>query len=183
MTGPLTFRFAGPGDVASVVALVQSAYRGEASREGWTTEAEWIDGQRTDAVEVSELVRSGDGGILLAEDPTGLLGSCQLNRRSDDVAYFGMFAVRPDQQGRGTGRALIAEAERVAAVDWGVGLMRMTVIDVRDDLIGWYERMGYRRTGEHEPFPYGNPAYGVPKVDDLRFAVLTKAIAASGRAS
>jgi ribosomal protein S18 acetylase RimI-like enzyme len=173
----LAFRFAGPADVDAVVALVQSAYRGEGSRQGWTTEADWIDGQRTDAAEVGSIVSGTDSEILLGEEAGpggGLLTSCQLARRLDGRAYFGMFAVRPDQQGRGTGRLLLREAERLTVADWGATVMEMAVLDVRADLIGWYERLGYRRTGETQPFPYGVPAFGVPKVDDLRFAVLAR---------
>jgi ribosomal protein S18 acetylase RimI-like enzyme len=173
----LAFRFAGPADVDAVVALVQSAYRGMDSREGWTTEADWIDGQRTDADEVGSIVAGPDSDILLGEEAgpgRDLLASCQLARRADGRAYFGMFAVRPDQQGRGTGRLMLREAERLAVADWGATVMEMTVLDVRADLIAWYERLGYRRTGETQPFPYGVPAFGVPRVDDLRFAVLAR---------
>jgi ribosomal protein S18 acetylase RimI-like enzyme len=172
----LTIRPATPDDIDEVVALVQSAYRGEASRAGWTTEADWIDGARTDAVEVGGIIAASDSVILIMEE-AGLLASCQLSRRRDGVAYFGMFAVRPDRQGRGTGRALLAAAEALARNEWGAGTMRMTVIDVRAELIAWYERQGYARTGETEPFPYGNPAVGVPRVPDLRFSVLTKTLA------
>lgn len=176
----VTFRFAGRGDVDAVVALVQCAYRGESSRAGWTTEADLIDGQRTDVAQVEAIVAGPDSRILLAEEAGGsvLVGSCQLVRRADGQAYFGMFAVRPDQQGRGTGRILLREAERLAAVEWGATVMRMTVLDVRADLIGWYERLGYRLTGETEPFPYGVSAFGIPKVPDLRFAVLTRPLGA-----
>jgi GNAT superfamily N-acetyltransferase len=172
-----------PADIDAVVALVQSAYRGEASRAGWTTEAEWIDGARTDAGEVGGIVADPDSRILVIDDETGgggqprLLASCQMARQEGRAAYFGMFAVRPDQQGRGTGRTLLAAAEAWARAEWASTTMRMTVIDVRAELIAWYERQGYHRSGETEPFPYGNPAVGVPKVPDLRFCVLTKALA------
>ena len=94
-----------------------------------------------------------------------------------DTGYFGMFAVRPDLQGAGIGDALLREAERVVRDEWNLPAMRMTVIDVRDELIAWYERRGYRRTGVHKPFPYGDTRFGVPRRDDLRFEVLEKAFA------
>ena len=94
----------------------------------------------------------------------------------DGAGYFGMFSVRPDLQGGGVGKAVLAEAERIAREEWGLPAMRMTVIDVRDELIAWYERRGYRRTGIRKPFPYGDPRYGIPRRDDLRFEVLDKAL-------
>ncbi len=85
-----------------------------------------------------------------------------------------MFSVRPDLQGSGVGRAVLAEAERIAREDWQCGEMQMTVISIRDELIAWYERRGYRRSGVFKPFPYGDERFGIPKRDDLRFEVLLK---------
>jgi ribosomal protein S18 acetylase RimI-like enzyme len=85
-----------------------------------------------------------------------------------------MFAVAPDEQGSGLGKQLLAEAERVARDEWHCRAMRMTVIVQREELIAWYERRGYRRTGEYQPFPYGDERFGVPRRDDLRFEVLLK---------
>jgi GNAT superfamily N-acetyltransferase len=114
------------------------------------------------------------GGLLLVEEGPDLVGCCQLERRADDQAYFGMFSVRPTQQGQGRGRAIVAEAERVAREDWRATLMTMTVIRQRLDLIAWYERLGYQPTGETQPFPYGDDRYGIPTRPDLEFVVLTK---------
>ena len=173
----LRFRAAAPADVDAIVALTQSAYRGDASRVGWTTEADLLDGQRTDAREVAELITNPDVRLLLAEGDGRLLASCVVERLSGEHAgdaYFGMFSVRPEAQGNGTGRALLAEAERVVRDEWQIRTMRMSVIDVRNELIAWYERRGYRRTGQHKPFPYGDPRFGVPKRGDLRFEWLVK---------
>lgn len=170
----LAFRFAASPDAESIVALVESAYRGEASREGWTTEADLLDGQRTDAEAVLDIVCGPSGGLLIAEDEGRLVGCCQLERRAGDVAYFGMFSIRPGEQGLGLGRRVLAEAERVSRDEWGACRMVMTVLMQRDDLIAWYERRGYRRTGEISPFPYGNPRFGIPKRDDLAFVELAR---------
>ena len=94
----------------------------------------------------------------------------------DGAGYFGMFSVRPTLQGGGIGKVVIAEAERLVREDWNLPAMRMTVIDIRDELIAFYERRGYRRTGIKKPFPYGDERFGVPKRDDLRFEVLEKAL-------
>jgi ribosomal protein S18 acetylase RimI-like enzyme len=170
---PLQFRPADPEDVAAVVALVESAYRGDASRLGWTTEADLLDGQRTDTEDVSGLVADPYSRIVLAEGPQGLVGSVLL-RAETDSAYLGMFAVRPGLQGQGVGRALLAEAERVAREELQRNVVRMTVLTQRPELIAWYERRGYRRTGEREPFPYGDARLGLPRRNDLVFEVLRK---------
>lgn len=173
----LRFRIANAMDVSAVVALTESAYRGDASRAGWTTEADLLDGQRTDPEEVRALIANPAVRLLLAEQAGQLLACCVIECLFGEHAgdgYFGMFSVRPDAQGNGTGRALLAEAERIARDEWHAKAMRMTVIDVRAELIAWYERRGYRRTGEYRPFPYGDPRFGIPKRDDLRFEWLVK---------
>lgn len=175
MSTTLTFRTASPADVPAIVSLVESAYRGEASRTGWTTEADLLDGQRTDAAQVSELL-AGDGSlILLAERDDEMIACCHIERR-DGYAYFGMFAVSPAAQAGGIGRAMLGEAERRARDEWDTTEMRMTVLTAREDLIAWYERRGYNRTGEHAPFPYGDERFGVPRRDDLQFETLVKAL-------
>jgi ribosomal protein S18 acetylase RimI-like enzyme len=182
----LTFRFAAGTDreIAAIVALVESAYRGPASRVGWTTEADLLGGQRTDAAAVREIITAAGSGVLLAEEESELVGCCQLQRRVGGVAYFGMFSVRPTEQGQGRGRAIVAEAERFARQEWAARRMSMTVIRQRGELIAWYERLGYRLTGETQPFPYGDERFGIPTRPDLEFVVLAKNLqphAATGR--
>ncbi|MGH8113689.1 MAG: GNAT family N-acetyltransferase [Rhodanobacteraceae bacterium] len=175
--GVLCFRAAAAADVEAIVALTESAYRGDASRVGWTTEADLLSGQRTDPHEVAELAMRSHGRLLLAERDGQILACCFIERQEindSPVGYFGMFSVRPEAQGNGTGRALLVEAERVAREEWHCHTMRMAVIDVRTELIAWYERRGYRRTGEYRPFPYGDARFGIPKRDDLRFEWLVK---------
>jgi ribosomal protein S18 acetylase RimI-like enzyme len=172
----LTFRDATDADVYALVALIESAYRGDASRTGWTTEADILEGQRTDPEGVLEVIKSPDSRLLTVERGGTIVACCQLEHRGDH-AYFGMFAVSPTVQGAGLGKAIIAEAERYASETWGAQAMHMTVISVRNDLIAWYERRGYRRTGEMTPFPYGDERFGIPQRDDLRFELLVKPLA------
>src|SRR5262249_22734520 len=174
----LGFRDAQPSDVPAIVALVESAYRGDASRAGWTTEADMLDGQRVDVGGVGELVVRLGSRILLAERGDGsgareLLACCHLERHGA-ACYFGMFSVKPTLQGSGIGRQMMSESERLARTQWRCTKMEMTVISVRDELIAWYERRGYRRTGRFKPFPYGDERFGIPKRDDLRFELLEK---------
>ncbi|ASW57654.1 GNAT family N-acetyltransferase [Plantactinospora sp. KBS50] len=168
-----TIRAARPADTAALVDLVESAYRGQRSRAGWTHEADLLAGQRADAAMVGDAVDHPDGVVLVAEDDSGIVGCCQLERR-DDHAYFGMFAVSPGRQGGGLGRVLLAEAERYARDEWGSAELRMTVIAQRADLIAWYERRGYARTGETAPFPYGDERFGLPLRPDLVFETLAR---------
>lgn len=172
----LTFRDATGADVDALVALIESAYRGESSRAGWTTEADILRGQRTDPEAVLEVVESSDSRLLTVEREGRIVACCQLEHRGAH-AYFGMFAVSPVLQGAGLGRTVIAEAERLVRESWGVDAMHMTVISVREDLIAWYERRGYRRTGRMTPFPYGDERFGIPQRDDLRFELLVKELA------
>jgi ribosomal protein S18 acetylase RimI-like enzyme len=172
----LTFRDATDADVDELVALIESAYRGDDSRAGWTTEADILEGQRTDPEGVLEVIKSPDSRLLTVERDGGIVACCQLEHQGEN-AYFGMFAVSPRLQGAGLGKVIIAEAERQARETWGVREMQMTVISVRDDLIAWYERRGYRRTGRMTPFPYGDERFGVPQRDDLRFELLVKELA------
>ena len=170
----LSHRDATVADVPAIVGLVTSAYRGEASRIGWTTEADLLDGERIDPGVLRADIERPRSRVLLVERD-GALVACAHVAVEDGAGYFGMFAVRPDLQGAGLGNALLLEAERVVRDEWMLAALRMTVIDVRDELIAWYERRGYRRTGIRKPFPYGDTRFGVPRRDDLRFEVLEKA--------
>ncbi len=174
----LQFRAATLADVGAIVTLVESAYRGDASRAGWTTEADFLDGRRTGADDVSACIERGDSMVLLAERDFALLACAHLaiedSDAGPDAGYFGMFSVRPNLQGGGIGSQVLAEAERIVRDEWMLPAMRMTVIDIRGELIAYYQRRGYRRTGFVKPFPYGDERFGIPTRDDLRIEVLEK---------
>jgi ribosomal protein S18 acetylase RimI-like enzyme len=173
----LTIRPAGPADIDAVAALVERAYRGEASRAGWTTEADLLDGQRTDPGEVAAKVISGTGEVLVAVDERGVIVACCELEPRPHGAYFGMFAVEPALQSAGLGRLVLDAAEARARERWSAATMEMTVIGQRTELIAWYERRGYRPTGQVKPFPYGDVTKGVPRRTDLEFVVLAKTLA------
>ena len=178
----LTFRAATTDNIPALVALVTSAYRGEASRTGWTSEADLIDGERIDAAALEADLTRARSIILLAERGDQLV-ACAHVAEVNGAGYFGMFAVDPTQQGSGLGSVVLAEAENYAAREWGITVMQMTVIDVREELIAFYERRGYVRTGITKPFPYGDQRVGTPRRDDLQFEVLTKTLANSSRSA
>ncbi|WP_426362636.1 GNAT family N-acetyltransferase [Streptomyces sp. E-08] len=172
-TGRISYREAVLDDVPVLVPLVESAYRGDASRGGWTTEADILQGQRTDPEGVAAVITAPGSRLLVVERDGELVACCQLEHRGE-AAYFGMFAVRPELQGAGLGKQIIAEAERRVRELWDAREMHMTVISVREELIAWYERRGYRRTGRTTPFPYGDERFGLPQRDDLEFELLIK---------
>jgi ribosomal protein S18 acetylase RimI-like enzyme len=171
---------AAPADLPAAAALVNSAYRGDASRQGWTTEADYIEGQRTDAATLAAELAAKPGAelLLFREAADGeLMGTVWLEPVAGGEAwYLGMLTVRPDLQDRQIGRRLLAAAEAAAAAR-GARRVRMTVIAIRDSLIAWYGRRGYAPTGEVRPFPYGDASIGQPLRDDLSFVVLEKRLA------
>jgi GNAT superfamily N-acetyltransferase len=170
---PFPIRAAAVEDVPALLTLVHSAYRGESSRAGWTTEADLVDGPRLDADLLTAELADPRTTVLLVEDAEGPLACATVSDRGAGVAYFGMFAVRPRAQGGGVGSALLDAAEAHARARGG-RVLEMTVISQRVDLIAWYLRRGYRPTGERRPFPYGDERYGLPRRPDLEFSVLRK---------
>ena len=176
-TSPVTIpvRTAGESDADAVAMLAQSAYRGQASRQGWTTEADLLDGQRADAAMVRALVADPDSLVLVADDgaqPGSLLACCHLERRGE-AAYLGLFAVRPETQGQGIGTAILVAAEAQAR-RWGAVRLELTVLNHRAELVAWYSRCGFTMTGDTVPFPYGDERYGVPRRGDLVLQGMTK---------
>lgn len=171
----IAFRIAEHADIDALVALVESAYRGDESRRGWTTEADLLGGQRIDADGMRAVIDGDASWVVMAERDGDLLGCAHLQKQGD-AAYFGMFAVRPGLQGGGVGDAILRECERLAAL-WRLRAVRMTVIWTRTELIAWYQRRGYAATGERKEFPYGDERFGLPKRADLWFEVYEKALA------
>ena len=165
-------------DYAAIVDLANSAYRGSGSTESWNIETGIIDGQRLNESLLREDLAAKPGAQLLVyrDDPDGaLLGTVLLEEQKEGVWYLGLLTIRPALQNRQLGRGLLAAAEDFAK-ERGGRRIRMTVVNVRDALIAWYQRRGYRSTGETEPFPYGDERFGRPLRGDLHFVVLEKDI-------
>ena len=160
-------------DAAALVALINSAYRGDSSKAGWTTEADLLDGQRVDIEGLAETIARPGNVILQYERDHDLVACVHLERTGEDC-YLGLLTIRPTMQGAGLGRQMLEAAERWAIEHWSSQTVHMTVIAQRTELLAWYERRGYRRTGERKPFPYGDARFGLPRRDDLAFEVLRK---------
>ncbi len=171
MTDTLTIAPLQPADTDELIRLVNSAYRGEGSKKGWTTEADLLDGIRTDEKSITAQLQKPGATMLVAKDGDQRLQGCVYLLRQGDQLYLGMLTVAPDIQARGIGKQLLLAAENHAR-DLNCSSVIMTVIDIRLELIAWYERHGYRNTGEIKPFPT-DPAFGIPK-QPLQFVVLEK---------
>jgi ribosomal protein S18 acetylase RimI-like enzyme len=162
-------------DYPAIIDLVNLAYRGTGPSASWNIE-NFIEGQRlNESLLREELATKTQAHLLTYRDgPDGpLLGTVLLDPRPGGVWYLGLLTIRPDLQRRKLGRTLLAAAEDFAK-QRGALRIQMTVVNVRDILIAWYERRGYRATGESRPFPYGDERFGRPLRDDLHFVVLEK---------
>lgn len=157
------FAFAGLADVPRLALLIERAYRGPEAAKGWTNESEILTGPRSSPAEIEGLIRDKDARFVTAFRAEKLVG-CALIKREGNGAYFGMFAIDPDIQGGGLGKAMMTRCEEASQELWGATWMRLTVISLRDRLIGWYERRGYAQTGEHEAFPF-DTATGALRTD------------------
>ena len=167
---------AAQADLPAVVALVNLAYRG--APQAWASEADYIQGERlTEALLGADREAKPDALLLVWRDePTGpVLGCVWLEPASDGAWYLGLLTVRPDLQSRRLGRTILQAAEDQARARGG-RRMRMTVVNVRESLIAWYERRGYALTGETGPFPYDDLRFGAPTRDDLHFVVLERTL-------
>lgn len=164
------FRQATPSDAEALATLVNSAYRGDSSKVGWTTEADLLGGQRTDKNGILEMMSTGTFEIVVDES-SHLLGCVYLQAQREGL-YLGMLTVQPTLQARGTGKALLLRAEDFAR-EKGLNRIYMTVIGSRTELIAFYERRGYRASGEVREFPR-DPVFGIPKVDNIVLKVFEK---------
>lgn len=172
----LTIRDAVTADIPALHRLIESAYRGEASRAGWTTEADLLDGQRTDPEDLAEVLADPSQGMLTAWRGGQLVGCILYADRGDRTGYFGMLSVSPTLQGGGLGRRLVEAVHTLLADQFEARRVRISVFPQRETLVAWYQRLGYADTGETLPFPYGNPRFGLPLRDDLHFIVMERAL-------
>ncbi len=173
----LQFRTATAADLAELADLINGAYRGNSSRAGWTTEADLLDGQRTDIAGLRELMNDPKQFLLVASDGGGqLLGCAHVILEPDQTLYFGMLTVHPEAQARGMGRELLVHLQHFG-LSAGCCRMRMTVVHLRAELMAWYERRGFVRTGRVLPFPMDDPRFGRPRVAHLELVEFTKRLA------
>ncbi|CAF2534055.1 unnamed protein product [Rotaria sp. Silwood2] len=193
---PLIYRLANIADCESVSQLVNGAYRGESSRQGWTTEDEFIGGQRIDPDTLMQMINSDSSVILLffdrdskvligcvsLQDTTTVknihLGCCVPLQHDTKVkrAHLGMLTVRPDLQTRGYGKFIISVAENFAHHHWHAQLIEMSVLVHRTELVAYYIRRGYIDTGRRQSLSVQDTRFGIPKKNDLEYCILAKSL-------
>jgi GNAT superfamily N-acetyltransferase len=172
----LTTRPATPADVPALNILIGSAYRGDESRKGWTTEADLLTGPRINDAGILAKMADPNNILLVTMDAANVLvACCEILKRNDELGYFGLFAVDPKRQGGGFGKQVLQAAEKYASQTIGLERLEMQVIWKRAELIAWYIRRGYVLTGEERPFPYEFMVDGAAALyDDLHFVILEK---------
>ncbi|MDL2142234.1 GNAT family N-acetyltransferase [Flavobacterium tructae] len=160
-------------DISALTVLINSAYRGETSKKGWTTEANLLEGKRTDEQEMTEIFLDPKNTILKYTEKDHIIGSVLLVEKGHQL-YLGMLTVSPELQNSGIGKKMLAEAENHAKA-LGLSSIIMTVISVREELIAWYKRHGYVDTGEREAFPVSEIHVTISE-EPLEFIYLEKVI-------
>jgi ribosomal protein S18 acetylase RimI-like enzyme len=160
-------------DVPELNVLVNSAYRGETSKKGWTTEANLLDGLRIDEETLIGYFNDPNVILLKNTDDAGQITGCVYLEVRSPKLYVGMFSVSPYLQNKGIGRDLLLAAETYAE-QLNCHTLTMTVISIRHELISWYNRRGYKATGEIQPFHHGTK-FGLPK-QQIELIVMEKEI-------
>lgn len=176
----MNIRAATPQDVVLLHELVNSAYRGDSSKKGWTTEADLLGGQRTDPDSLLSMIEDPQAVILLTFEDRDLIG-CVFLKNQNTHGYLGMLTVKPTLQSSGLGREILRASEDWVSQKWHLPKMEMQVIRQRGELIAWYERRGYAVTDQRRPFPYGDAKFGLPKVEDLEFVIMEKSLPTADR--
>ena len=168
-----TITSATSADIPALVTLVNSAYRGGDGAQGWTHEAHLLSGSRTDAAGIEELLQTPQAVILKATNPKGGIDACVYLQKQGDKLYLGLLSVLPSKQDTGIGKQLLTASANYARLQH-CKKIRITVISARQELLAWYERHGYERTGEIEPFHAGEK-FGIQK-QPLELVVLEKPV-------
>ena len=153
MADGVTVRIAGLGDLQTLHPVIERAYRGDSARQGWTHEADLLSGERIAVDDLRELFNQPEHRLLIAERGGMPVGCVSLTIRGGGLVYLGLLCVDPLVQAGGIGKAIIAAAERISRDELGADRIEMTVITRRGELIAYYERRGFQRTGELRPFP------------------------------
>lgn len=161
-------------DLPEVHRLIERAYRGETARSGWSHEADLLTGPRTSIAELADHLSEPTRRLLCRRQEGSICACVLLQDKGDRLVYIGMLTVDPELQAQGVGKRLLAAAEAYARAEWSAQRMEMQVFSSRRELLAFYERRGYRLTGERRPFPYAEAPNAGALRDDLEFLVLEK---------
>jgi GNAT superfamily N-acetyltransferase len=170
----LEIRPATTTEAAAIAALVNRAYRPAGDTPGWTHEAHLVEGDRVSESGVRGLIQPGSV-VLIAREGDAIIACVHVEARGTS-AYIGMLTTEPARQAGGLGKQMLAAAERWAAAHFKAGTLCMSVLERRTDLLAYYERRGYRRTGNSEPF-HAHCGVGTLREAGLRVLELAKPVA------
>lgn len=158
-------------DIPKLETLINSAYRGEGSKKGWTTEADLLEGKRIHAEGLERIITTPGAVILKCSIDENIIG-CVYLKKNDNKMYLGMLTVSPALQAGGLGKKILRACEGYAA-EQKCDAIEMTVISVRHELIAWYQRHGYHDTGKRSPFPDDQPSV---QKQPLEFITMEKSL-------
>ncbi len=168
-----SIRTADTSDAKAITQLVNEAYRPELGAQGWTHESNLVSGDRTNAGQVIEAILKKDSAILLGLKDSDIV-ACVHIEKVGNSCHIGMLAVQPNLQAAGIGKAMLAQSEYYASVNFGAEKFIMFVVSARPELISFYLRCGYRKTGEVMDYPLSGA--GLPKCRGLNVERLEKSL-------
>jgi ribosomal protein S18 acetylase RimI-like enzyme len=166
------FRIASKSDIEAIVGLVNNAYRPESGVSGWTHESELISGSRTNDSHIMEIMAKPDSIILVGLKTSEIIACVHIEKTGKNT-HIGMLAVSPALQGIGTGKQMLAHAEMYASVNFGSEKFIIVVVSPRSELISFYLRRNYQKTGILKEYPL-SAGIGTPKLANLKIKVLEK---------
>ncbi len=167
-----TFREAKIEDIPQIVDLVNISYRSKEFK-GWTSEADIVKGDRINNAQVQELFQNDSKVFVMFKDEE-LIGCVHVHKQNDSC-YIGMLTTHPNVQNMGIGKEILKLAEEHSIKNYSINCFEMSVLSVREELINFYERRGYKRTGDNEPYPV-NANVGTPLSSEIQVLHLVKEI-------
>ncbi|CEJ55068.1 hypothetical protein PMG11_01345 [Penicillium brasilianum] len=171
----LHFRTATQDDILDLKQLIESAFRAEDCREGWVGNSQLAAQFSIEAKNIASIIDNPESLFLMAGDTSGtLLGTIGVSKRGPDSARLFMLAVDPDCHRGGLGKRILTYAEGYCQREWGSKVLGLDALSNRENLISWYMRRGFRKTGETTPFPR-EEFKDLDLPDDLHFVEFQKA--------
>lgn len=176
----LNFRTASADDASALQRLIQAAFRAEDSRQGWVADTALNARFTIDIAHIAKTITEPDSDFLIASNKAGdIVATIAVSKRDPDHARIFMLAVDQRWQQGGLGRQVLAYAEQYCQRTWGVTRLGLDALSTRQELISWYLRRGYLKTGEMKPFP--RDAYSdLDLPEDLVFVQFEKSISSLG---
>ena len=133
-------RKAEPADVAAARQCIEEAYATYVPRLGFPPAPMSVDYE----------VLQSRGELFVVGDPP--VGTVTLTVQDTDL-WINNLAVRPERQGQGLGRALIAFAESEAVARKATSL-RLFTNELMTENLTFYGALGFREIGRHVDGPY-----------------------------